>query len=630
MSTSRDPEKFIPNLVRLLRKAKAKAITTDTETSDADELVVKFKKIEEELQNMKDLPPRVKNWEQTLFNRMSHIERRLLKIVVESESNNKGALDQIIENIQQIKDSIPLVKQLMPSPERRAESSTRTSQPELGPAAQKTSQEWSQLKLDCEFGTSGAMINTRRSYERLKSIELKLCFQSFSIFPQDSVIKKRPLIYWWIAERFITKTQDKTAEEVGEEIFQKLMSHDLIQPHFNGSSAIVNNCTMQPWIRCLSISLAEEGSLFRFDKKWPMMPSNSFGHDCTRLCLTRDNPIPPMIQAGFDNVLTTVFNLNYHYLSFRTEWLTRLKTLEVLQLGRWQNSVSHHIEVDDQGFLNGLGALTHLKYFSLRGISTITKLPSSILKLINLEILDLRACHNLETLPSDISSLKKLTHLDISECYLLDIMPRGIEKLPRLQVLEGFVIGDLKLTPCSLGDFAKLQNLRRLSIHMGNEAVLQAGELNQLKSIVSLRRLKISWGVVSPKLREEILVRSKEMSFPPDLEKLELQGLPLPHVPQWLKPNHLRKLKKLYIRGGELNSLAHDETENKWTVEILRLKYLNKFEIGCQQLLDQFPNLHYLEKINCHEIAKDEFDQNIVWSKTEGDISHKYINATTN
>ena len=624
MSTSRDPEKFIPKLVDLLRKAKAKGVTTDTE-SDVNS---SFEKIEEELQNMKDLPPRVKNWEQTLFNRMTHLERRLHKIVLGTESDIKGALDQITENIQQIKDSIPLVKQLMPSPERRSESSTRTSQPELGPAAQKTSQVWS--KLECELGSSVAMFNTRRSYQHLESIELKLCFQSFSIFPQDSVIKKRPLIYWWIAERFITKTQDKTAEEVGEEIFQKLISHDLIQPHFNGSSTIVNNCTLHPWIRCLSISLAKAGFLFEFDKKWPMMPSNSLvGVGCTRLCITWDNPIP-MIQASFDKVITTVFNVNHHYLSFRSEWLTRLKTLVVLQLGRWQNSVSHHIEVDDQGFLNGLGALTHLKYFSLRGISTITKLPSSILMLINLEILDLRACHNLETLPSDFSSLKKLTHLDISECYLLDIMPRGIEKLSRLQVLEGFVIGDLKLTPCRLGDFAKLQYLRRLSIHMGNEAVLQEGELNQLKNIVSLRRLKISWGVVAPKLREKIKDQSLEMSFPPDLEKLELQGLPFPDVPQWLKPSHLRKLKKLYIRGGELNSLAHDETENKWTVEILRLKYLNKLEIGCQQLLDQFPNLHYLDKINCHEIAKDIYDQNIVWSKTEGDISDKYINATTN
>lgn len=165
---------------------------------------------------------------------------------------------------------------------------------------------------------------------------------------------------------------------------------------------------------------------------------------------------------------------------------------------------------------------------------------------------------------------------------------------------------------------------------MGNEAVLQEGELNQLKNIVSLRRLKISWGVVAPKLRKEILVQSLKMSFPPDLEKLELQGLPLQHVPQWLNPSHLRKLKKLYIRGGELNSLCHDETENKWTVEILRLKYLNKLVIECQQLLDQFPNLHYLEKINCHEIAEDTYDQNIVWSKTEGDISDKYVNATTN
>ncbi|PRQ48505.1 putative leucine-rich repeat domain, L domain-containing protein [Rosa chinensis] len=453
---------------------------------------------------------------------------------------------------------------------------------------------------------SDVIANIRRSYEDLDGTELKVCLLSLSIFPENNAIKKRPLIYWWIGEGFITSTKEKRAEEIGEEIFEKLMRKDLIQPGEGEPNCelLVKSCTMHPWIRRMLISLASEARLFHFDSIWPMMPSYSIP-TWRRACLVSKDPVKvePIPEGAELNTLLTLFNVNVQYLDLEQKRLEELKKVEVLQLGRWQNSPTHHIELEHrrsvgassaEGILNGLGAQKYLKYLSLRGISRITQLPDSILSLISLEILDLRACHDLERLPSDISSLKKLTHLDVSECFLLEGMPKGLQKLASLQVLKGFLIGTLKKTPCRLGELAKLKNLRRLSIHLGNEASVQQGEFTKLEGVSSLRHLKISWGVLSSNFKKDIDKESGKLSFPSNLEKLDLQGLPISNLPEGLKPSKLKKLKKLYIMGGELNSLSHGETNEHWKVEILRLHFLKKLKSpGLERLKREFPCMQY-------------------------------------
>ncbi|BFG25661.1 hypothetical protein CerSpe_119350 [Prunus speciosa] len=601
-STSRNAEKFLLKLLDRLGKAKAKAIGNIKPDDDPEVVLSRFKTIEDKLQQMEDLKllPRVTLWEHTLFSQFTVLERLVDKLFLgDDESNTFNSLEAITD---QIKSSISLLK--LPSYPERSLEFTHRSQPESGlTAAKKLSKELSQMGVEKGIYESRAMANLRRSYEHLEGTESRLCFLSFSIFPEESVIKKRPLIYWWIGEGFITATQDKTAEEVGEEIFGKLMKQRLIQPH--GNVNLSTSCTVHPWIRCMLICLARDAQLFNFDSDWPRMPSCK-ASICRRACLVFDqNPTSPGEEDLF-----TVFNVNSNYLSFKREWLSKLKKVVVLQLGRWQSSPTHHIEVDDEGlFLKGIGAQHCLsfKYLSLRGISGITRIPSCIFNIISLEILDLRACHNLEKLPSDISSLRKLTHLDISECYLLEGMPKGIDKLSSLQVLKGFLITS-KNNSCTLGDLANLKKLKRLSIRiymMRMDAVIPDGEFGALEHFSSLRRLKISWTVTSPELKAFIAFRSLEFSFPPDLEKLDLQGIPLALVPEWLNPNKLKNLKKLYIRGGELDSLAHGETEYTWKVEFLRLKYLEHFKLGSQKLEKEFPQLRYLEKIKCHETEED-------------------------
>jgi hypothetical protein len=76
-------------------------------------------------------------------------------------------------------------------------------------------------------------------------------------------------------------------------------------------------------------------------------------------------------RAGLDpEKLQTIFNVNEPYPDFfKSEWFSKLKTVKVLYLGRWQTSAKHHIEVESVEFLKGLKSMKLLRFFSLQGIS---------------------------------------------------------------------------------------------------------------------------------------------------------------------------------------------------------------------------------------------------------------------
>ncbi|KAI6670284.1 hypothetical protein NL676_005169 [Syzygium grande] len=99
-------------------------------------------------------------------------------------------------------------------------------------------------------------------------------------------------------------------------------------------------------------------------------------------------------------------------------------------------------------------------------------------------------------------------------------------------------------------------------------------------------------------------------SFPQQLEKLELIGIPVERIPKWLNPRELKNMKKLYIIGGKLESWDHQQQNEQWSVEILRLKHLKKLSIeNKEDVLKKFPRLGYFERINCA-------DNDILWYKS--------------
>lgn len=624
MSVHRRPEEIVPILLTRLEKARQCAVGTISEGNELDHLVLKFKEIEIELGSMKRLFPRIKHWEGILMEQFRALEQEIDDDDVFKHHND---VDEILERLEHISGSVVSIKKLFSAVERQlmdrartmSSSGMRFSFEESFGKDQAPSEEWLRLGVEEKIYASKAMSNFRKSFDCLESCQLKACSLCLSIFPENSIIKKRPLIYWWMGEGMVTKTNHRTSEEVGEDVFKDLINEGFIIPICENSSPNINSCMVHPWVRRMLIMVAKELCFFNFT------PSGkpSIGHHRAFLLAGSIDSYSAMTEDTL-----TVFNVTEQYLGFKSDWLSKLKRVEVLQLGRWQSSVKHHIEVENEDLvidskkkkkveyevsLNGLGTQTSLRYLSLRGVSRLTALPRSVLNLISLEILDLRACHNLEKLPSDVSALRNLTHLDVSECYLLESMPKGIEELSALQVLKGFVIGNVRRNPCKLSDLARLKSLRKLGIRIGNE-VLGEGEFKNLKDLEALQILVISWGIVSLQLSAE--AASGSFSVPPNLKKLDLRCLPITTRPNWLKPVDLISLEKLYIRGGELSSLELQD-EQKWKVKVLLLKYLKNLKVDEPQLHDMFPELEYLEKVNCNKIGPNRYDRDIIWNKTQ-------------
>ena len=562
-----------------------------------------FRKIAKELRQINALSHLVSELEKDFVVEIDKIKTALKKLL-DNPSDDINEKSKILGDLKRIRRGTHL---MWPNKVKK-DSSSRKPQAASSFESQNLSLAWQQPG----FLMTTGIRNLESTYHNLESHQIKLCLLSFSIFPENSVIKKRPLIYWWIGEGFIDETKTKTAEEVGEAVFEQLIRKDLITPEVHDdSSPVVNKCSLHPWIHRMLILLAKEVQLFEFISKevqpFEFISKEEFSKN-RRVCLVSktQNYSSAIEYTSLPEKLWSLFNVSEQYLNFKPKWLTKLKMIEVLQLGQWQADFGHHIEVVNEELLKGLGAHKNLKYLSLRGISRITELPPSIVNLTSLEILDLKACYNLETLPDDIALFRKLTHLDVSECYLLERMPKGIDTLDSLQVLKGFLIGSSENTPCRLADLRSLKRLRRLSIYIGNDAEIQGGQLDGLEKFSSLRCLTITWALPPSKSKVKSKSSSRPpdtperdrrgipLNAPPDLHKLDLRSIPQNTPPDGLNPNKLKNLKKLYIRGGELSSFDFGG-QDKWTVQILRLNYLKKLTIDKPKLEQQFPHLLYLE-----------------------------------
>ncbi|XP_030528898.1 disease resistance RPP13-like protein 4 [Rhodamnia argentea] len=502
----------------------------------------------------------------------------------------------------------------------------------------------------------------------------KLCLLCFSVFPENAVLRKRLLVNWWIGEGLA----DSDGASV-DGIFKELIAKGFVEPVLKKRK--VTGFKMDPLVRFAVIAIAEKVGFFGFNAMG--VPTEDFSWSY-RACLVRtegESSRERLTKKENDlEKLRTIFNVNDPYPDFKLDWFSKLKNLNVLYLGSWQDFAKHHIEVEGTEFLKGLKLMKHLQFLSLQGISRITDLPDSICKLTSLKILDLNACHNLELLPKNIGALKKLTHLDISQCYLLDHIPKELSSLTQLQVLKGFVIGDsISTDSCTLEELKGLMKLRKLSIYTGRENFPTNDELKVLEGFQYLQKLTIAWGgkpskdeqnenstqpnysaksstADSVKMGDKTnstKTQQDNISGPPQpaqtaparrklsralafkgrlptetsspnagdmsgLEKLELQCFPGTAAPAWLIEGKLKPVKCLYISGGNLQELGTIQRERiTWEVRILCLKFLSELKMDWGDLQKSFPNLIYLEKVKCPKLSFFPCDERGVWLNGE-------------
>ncbi|KAM3245595.1 hypothetical protein ACQJBY_056744 [Aegilops geniculata] len=281
---------------------------------------------------------------------------------------------------------------------------------------------------------------------------LKTCLLYLSIFPEDSVIEKRALIWRWIAEGFIHKDGRYTAYELGERCFNELLNRSLIQVAWTNEYGKVESCRVHDIILDFIISKSiEENFVTLIGVPYIVGGTQS---KVRRLSLQVDDEGNSIRKTGM--VLSHVRSLNVFGHSLEIPSLNEFGHLRVLDVELCYQVVNHHI--------TNIGRLFQLRRLNLRW-TEVSELPEEIGHLRCLEMLDIRGTQ-VQELPSTIVNLRRLVDMlhDSSVKF-----PNGIEKMQALEILEEVNVYRQPFKfPQELG---QLQNLRKLVLNFEGDSI---------------------------------------------------------------------------------------------------------------------------------------------------------------
>ncbi|CAH2046304.1 unnamed protein product [Thlaspi arvense] len=472
-------------------------------------------------------------------------------------------------------------------------------------------------------------------FEKL-STDQQICLLSFAVFPENQEVNGTMLMYWWIGEGILPVTE---AEAAAKHILDYFTEINLIEPVMDMRKLKPSTYKMNPFVHSSVVLISEEIGLFDIYQKGRKPSMNK--SDLKKVCLVEDSSSQVEAKAKVmePGDVETVFNVSEKFPDFIFKWFSSMKALRVLYLGRWERS-EREIEVDSHGLMKDLSSMRKLRFLSFQGITTIRSISPSACKLVKLIILDLRGCYNLEQLPADIHNLKSLIYLDLTSCYALENIPMGLSWLPKLEVLKGFVVADEREFACKLSHLWQLPKLRKLSVRVDQKDFGLDKLLDAITDFRVLQKLKVRWGSVNHQRKKQpeiddakgIFLRSRTFtsrisrfratpSLPLTLKKLDLQRFPGSELPNWLQPENLHHLEKLHLGSSRHLKRFSDivpERPSKCSVQVLRLKFLQKLKVDWIELREiYFPKLNFLEINECPRVTLCPCDRDGIW-KSDG------------
>ncbi|PWA77573.1 Cc-nbs-lrr resistance protein [Artemisia annua] len=298
-------------------------------------------------------------------------------------------------------------------------------------------------------GRERVLSTLKLSFDNLPNSMVKQCFVYCSIFEKDEVIGREELVQLWMALGLVhtdTKT-NKEMEEVGNDIFQILVSNSLFQnvkkyEYGDIYGGDIYGCQMHDLVHDLLLSLSS--------------------HEISRLVVSDDVQIPPvkhlaLQRRGYENSVFDIFKEDMKKDIFKEdifkEDMKKTRSLQTLFfLGDVKNislkifkclrilklSRSSLDEVPES-----VGELVHLRYLDL-SYTNIRTLPKSIGKLYHLQTL--KRCtpsftsSDLE-FPQETRNLISLRHLMYDSRFQA---PKDVGLLTSLRTLPSFQVGRQK------------------------------------------------------------------------------------------------------------------------------------------------------------------------------------------
>ncbi|KAF7069364.1 hypothetical protein CFC21_075005 [Triticum aestivum] len=314
-------------------------------------------------------------------------------------------------------------------------------------------EEWEKVKRSI-----GSALEKTKSLEGMSSIlslsyndlapNLKTCLLYLSLFPEDHVIERTRLVRLWIAEGFISEERGQSKKEAAESYFYELINKSMVQPVDIGFDGKVQACRVHDMMLELIISKSVEENF-----------ATAVGGGQTNLQNHRGFIRRLSIQYIDKELASALANVDLSHVrtlivmpSCCIKYLPTLDQFEALRVLDFQRCE------DLKDFdMNGMDKLVQLKYLNFRG-TYISKLPSGIMMLGNLETLDIWNTRVYE-LPAGFGRLTKLEHLE-GEWLTL---PDGIGDMKNLQLMSGLDITS-SITDV-LEDLRSLTSLKELKVY---------------------------------------------------------------------------------------------------------------------------------------------------------------------
>jgi Leucine-rich repeat (LRR) protein len=420
-----------------------------------------------------------------------------------------------------------------------------------------TKQEWQKVcdNLGSELETNPTLEGTKQvltlSYNDLP-YHLKACFLYLSIFPENHVIKRRPLVRMWIAEGFVTQRYGMSMEEVGYRYFDEFVARSMVHPVKIDWNGTVKSCRVHDiMVEVIRSKSLEENFASYFYENGTTLVS----HDkIRRLSIQSSNHLVKRTSTSVAHVRTFRMSPSVEKTPF---FFTHLRLLRVLDM-----QGSKCLSNKD---LDSIRKFFQLKYLSIRNTS-ISRLPRLIGSLNHLETLDIRETL-IKRLPSSAKSLICLKHLLVG--HKVQLTRTGSVKFFRhtsgLEMTHGVLrnmtslqsVGhiEIKKQPLVFQEISLLRNLRKLM-------VLFCGvEANWKPFLELLRNLPGSVSSLSIHILDvEMNCSSTEMlssaESPPLLvTSFSLTGK-LERLPPWVAS--LRNVSTFSLRRNELHEDAID------------------------------------------------------------------------
>ncbi|CAI9089103.1 OLC1v1023609C1 [Oldenlandia corymbosa var. corymbosa] len=437
------------------------------------------------------------------------------------------------------------------------------------------------------YGTEQCMSTLELSYNHLPNY-LKPCLLYLGLFPEDQEVTFRKLMWMWIAEGFVMKSDLKSLEDVAEDYMMDLRGRSLVMVGQQSSSGRVKACNIHDLVHEFCLAKAKKENFAQWLRGPGELSTFYEPQDLRRLCIHSEpedlrksrlfcRHIRSLVFFNRDKAWHARDPSNVSFL-FRFSKLLRVLNLEKVKVG--------------DSFPTELNQLVQLRYLALSVSDELYFIPSSISSLCNLETLIIEGFSHDILLPVAILKLRKLRHLHLNNsavfCLPDDSAEMNSATLSNLDTFSTVTIG-----PETEKVMRLFPNVRRLKCRL-----LESWGCGGVVTLDFLSRLE-SLRMFSP----GPLADGFKFVFPENLKKLALSGLCLP----WSKISVIGELPKLEVL--KLISGAFEgeiwEMEEGWfpKLKFLKLEFLDLVSFAA--CADEFlPSLQKLVFRNCWNLEE--------------------------